>query len=269
MVHGYYERVTSTYREFWGDSYHFALFQGGESREAAIVATEHRIAQDGGFAPGMKVLDVGCGIGGPALNIARISGAEVIGVDLLSEHVRIADARARSAGLAHQVSFLRGDALDLPFAAATFDCAYSFEAGCHIPDKLGFCKECARILRPGGLFLGLDWMRADGLSAAQVATLIEPICRSSAVPELVSPSEFRSELEQAGFQVLVVKDASADAGIVRNWEPLTHEAFAAMRESSRRTDRRSIEMISYSGLALFRAAVEGAFIIGNWRAVKK
>jgi ubiquinone/menaquinone biosynthesis C-methylase UbiE len=268
MVQGYYERVTTAYRQFWGDSYHFALFQGGESREAAIAATERRIAQDGGFAPGMKVLDLGCGIGGPALNIAQISGAEVTGVDLLAEHVRIANERAYRAGLGSQVSFVLGDALRLPFATASFDHVYSFEAGCHTPDKERLCRECARVLKPGGRFLGLDWMHADNLAAEQTAELIEPICQHCALPALVSPSEFGRSLEMAGFQVLVAKDASAEAGILRNWEPLAPAAFAAMRETCERTGSNGIELISCGGWTLLRAAVEGAFVIGYWHAVK-
>src|SRR5215468_2903559 len=79
LVRGYFDLVTPIYLEKWGESFHFAVFRGNKSLEEAITATEQWIADVGCFKPGMKVLDIGCGVGGPALTIAKHSGAHVTG----------------------------------------------------------------------------------------------------------------------------------------------------------------------------------------------
>src|SRR5262249_6916103 len=86
----YYRLVTETYLAGWGASHHFALFGDGQTLAEATVSTESGLAERGNFRPGMKVLDVGCGVGGPALNIAGCSGAHVTGLDLVPERVKIA-----------------------------------------------------------------------------------------------------------------------------------------------------------------------------------
>src|SRR5215470_8731921 len=79
MVRDYYQAVTPLYREGWGDSFNFPPFAGAETLPEATAAQERRIADEGGFRPGWRVLDVGCGIGRPALTIAAHSGAAVTG----------------------------------------------------------------------------------------------------------------------------------------------------------------------------------------------
>ena len=177
MVVAYFDRVTDTYRRAWGDSFHFALFSGAETLPEAMVATERRLADEGGFRPGMRVLDIGCGVGGPALNIAEHSGAHVTGVNIVPHQVEIARRRAAERGLAERTHFEVADGMSMPFPDGAFDAVYIFEAGCHMPDKARFYVECARVLRPGGVFLGNEWLQRDGLTASEAAQHIEPICR--------------------------------------------------------------------------------------------
>src|SRR5437868_14639862 len=94
LTTAYYDRVTDMYRRAWSDSFHFALFTGDETLSEALLATEQRIAREGGFGPETKVLDIGCGVGGPALNIAEFSGAHVTGVNIVEKQLAIARKRA-------------------------------------------------------------------------------------------------------------------------------------------------------------------------------
>ena len=197
MVRAYYDRVTDTYRARWSESFHFAVFKGAEPLEEAMLATEHAIADEGGFRPGMRMLDVGCGVGGPALNIAEHSGALVTGVNIVEKHIAIARERAITRGLANRTEFVVGDGMNLAFADASFDAVYVFEAGCHMPDKGRFYRECARVLRPGGVFLGTEWLKKPGLSAEQETAIIEPICRLFCLPDLISLPELDRFLRDA------------------------------------------------------------------------
>jgi ubiquinone/menaquinone biosynthesis C-methylase UbiE len=265
MVRRYYECVTAVYRHFWGDSYHFALFQGTESRQDALLATERMVAEEGSFRKGLSILDVGCGLGGPALNIAEYSGADITGVDLCEHHVRIAAENAQLRGLAGRVRFMAADGMHLPIADATFDRVYVFESGCHMPDKEAFCLECARVLRAGGQFLGLDWMQRDGLTLDEQERYVEPICRYCSLPSMISPAMMSKHLEAAGFDVVVSQQASQSETLLRNWEPAQQMANAAADG----WDREALQRVSLGGSALSQAARVGAFIIGYWRARKR
>jgi cyclopropane fatty-acyl-phospholipid synthase-like methyltransferase len=283
MVVAYYDRVTDTYRRAWGDSFHFALFSGAETLAEAMVATERRLADEGGFGPGMRVLDIGCGVGGPALNIAEHSGAHVTGVNVVPHQVEIARRRAAKRGLAERTHFEVADGMSMPFPDGAFDAVYIFEAGCHMPDKARFYVECARVLRPGGVFLGLEWLQRDGLTASEAAQHIEPICRCFAVPHLATLAELERYLEAAGLLVEVVEDVSASGNILRNWElvdaknmdgvrsfvpTLVMTTVKALRSIAPGLLPPALRILTDGGVALTEAARAGAFLIGHWRARK-
>jgi sterol 24-C-methyltransferase len=264
MVRCYYECITTVYRRFWGDSYHFALFRGSESREEALSATEEMIADEGSFRPGLRILDFGSGLGVPALHIAEYSGAEIMGIDLCAHHVHIAQERVTRRGMGGKVQFAVADGMYLPFPDSAFDRVYAIEAGCHTPDKTRFCRECARVLRAGGEFLALDWMESDSLTPEDRARYIEPICRYCSLPHMVSLSTMRQYLQDAGLEVLIVEQASSDRTFLRNWEPLEASPNIAGGDWAPET----LWRVSRGGHALADAASAGAFIIGHWRAVK-
>ena len=93
----------------------------------------------GSIAPldGCKVLDVGCGLGGPAFHLAETRGAIVTGVDLVDLNIESATERASTRGLRDRVQFRVANALDLPFADEAFDVVFGQDAWCHVPDKPG------------------------------------------------------------------------------------------------------------------------------------
>lgn len=101
--------------------------------------------------PGERILDIGCGIGGPARWIAAKIGCHVTGVDLTPEFCEAADALNAACGMADCVTIHNGSALDLPLPDAAFDRAYSQNVVMNIADKPRFYHEAFRVLRPGGV----------------------------------------------------------------------------------------------------------------------
>lgn len=269
LVRSYFDRVTDVYRESWGDSFHFAIFEGSEPLGEALRATERRIADDGRFRAGMRVLDVGCGVGGPALTIAEHSGARVTGLNLVERQVAIAREQANARGLADVARFVVGDAMAMPFPDGAFDALYIFEAGCMMPDKPRFYAECARVLRPGAVFLGLDWMQRDGLASSEVDRWIEPICRLHAVPDLVTPLELGHHLARAGFAVDAIEPGARRGDILRNWEVLDEKTIAGIRDLPPDGIPPVLRWVTEGGIALAEGARAGAFLIGYWRAHKR
>jgi ubiquinone/menaquinone biosynthesis C-methylase UbiE len=103
-----------------------------------------------------EVLDVGTGPGHAALLFARQRPrVRVVGVDSSPTMIRIARAKAESAGFIN-VSFQEGDALALPFEDARFDLVYSFASIKHWPDRAQGVREIFRVLRPGGAMVVIE-----------------------------------------------------------------------------------------------------------------
>lgn len=159
-------------------------------------------AQQFGLRPGMRLLDIGCGLGGAARYFAHEHGCQVTGIDLSGEYVGVANALAARVGLDERVSCQAGSALALPFAPGSFDAAYMFHVGMNIEDKSRLFAQVRRVLTPSGLFGIYDVMRlaAGGLSYP-VPWASGP--ESSFVADAAS---YRRLLVAAGFEVLQERD---------------------------------------------------------------
>jgi ubiquinone/menaquinone biosynthesis C-methylase UbiE len=155
------------------------------------------LGAEAGFKPGMHILDIGCGIGGPSRYFAEAHGCRVTGIDLTADYVHTAEALAKRVGLADRVDYRQASAMALPFAPATFDGAYMIHVGMNIEDKPALFAGIRRVLKPGAVFAIFDVMRTgDGALSFPV--------HWAATPEmsfLDSPETYRSALDAAGFEL--------------------------------------------------------------------
>jgi ubiquinone/menaquinone biosynthesis C-methylase UbiE len=147
---------------------------------------------------GMHLLDIGCGIGGPARFAASRYGCKVTGVDLTPEYVETGQALCRWMRLQDKVLLHCENALSLPFENGAFDGAYMMHVGMNIPDKNGLCLEIGRVLRSGARFGVYDVMRLTD----EELTYPVPWATTSNTSALASPDEYRAALEAAGFEVI-------------------------------------------------------------------
>jgi sarcosine/dimethylglycine N-methyltransferase len=129
------------------------------------------LAEKAGIGASTRVLDVCSGMGGPARYLAHRLGCRVTGLDITESRHEAAMRLTALVGLEHLVDFRLGNALDMPFADATFDVVIGQEAFAHVPDKPRLIAECARVVRPGGMIAFTDILRRDGLSAAEFERL--------------------------------------------------------------------------------------------------
>lgn len=108
--------------------------------------------------PGDRALDVATGTGDLAFALWRRVGpdGEVVGTDFSEGMLRLADEKARRAGVADRVTFLWADALDLPFGDGEFDAATVGFAGRNVTDLHRFFSEMRRVVRPGGRVVHLE-----------------------------------------------------------------------------------------------------------------
>lgn len=188
---------------------------------AGAAATREVIAPLG-LGPEARVLDVGCGVGGPARLVAATTGAEVVGIDLTPDYVETATALSRLVGLGERTRFEVAAALATPFEDESFDAALLLHVGMNIPDKRALMAEAARVLKPGGVFAVYDIMAVgegpldfpvpwasepeqsfhESLeayrAAAAEAGFVEVASRDRREPALAFFAEQRARLERAG-----------------------------------------------------------------------
>lgn len=105
----YYNIATDFYENAWGESFHFCRFAHGEAFPQAIARHEHLLAAHVGLRKGMKVLDVGCGVGGPAREMVKFAGCHVTGLNINEYQVQRAKSYAEKEGLAERLDFVQGD----------------------------------------------------------------------------------------------------------------------------------------------------------------
>lgn len=179
-------------------------------------ATVH-LAEQLDLKPGQHLLDIGSGLGGPSRYFAEAHGARVTGIDLTDDYVRTATALAQRVGLGDKVTYRQGSALDLPFAAGSFDGAYMLHVGMNIADKPALFAGIRRVLKPGGFFAIYDVMR-EGEGALHFPL---PWASDPAASFVDTVSAYRRALVDAGFSL----------GATHSRRDIALEFFKQMRAS--------------------------------------
>lgn len=149
-----------------------------------------------------KVLDIGCGIGGPCRMLADEFGCDTIGIDLSKEYIDTANRLSELVGLSHKTKFIQGDATNLPFENNTFDVVWTQHVQMNISDKLKFYTEIDRVLNDKGLFIYYEVFK-NGNTDLSYPT---PWADKSGISFLEESSKTNFMLEQLGL----IKEQSTD-----------------------------------------------------------
>ncbi len=160
-----------------------------------------------GLTVGMRVLDVGGGLGGPARTLASELGCVVEVLDLTEEYCRAGKLLTARTGLSNRVFFRHGSALDIPFPNKSFDVVWTQHSSMNITDKERLYMEISRVLRPGGR-LALHEIMAGPITPIHFPV---PWAREPAISSLRSPGEVRALLMSMGFKEVAWVDETASA----------------------------------------------------------
>ena len=208
LVNQYYDLATDFYEFGWGEHFHFAPRWKKEKFLASLERHERHLARKLRLYPGMEVLDVGCGVGGPARYIAKHTGAKIVGVNNTAYQISRGEKHTQKAKLNHLVSFQKADFMALPAEDGRFDAVYTIEASCHAPDRVKLFQELRRVMKPGALFGGYEWCLTDRYDESDPAhvKIKKDIEIGNGLPDLSHTSVIDRSLEAAGFEVLETQD---------------------------------------------------------------
>jgi sarcosine/dimethylglycine N-methyltransferase len=176
---------------------------------AGGVEPVQRLLELGNVGPGMSLIDLGSGFGGPA-RLAASRGATVIGIDLNPAHVELATQLSVQAGLADRTTFRVGDMTALDLRDGVADRVMLIHAQMNVADKRSLANTIVRLLRPGGQLLAWEVCSAG----AGHVTWPTPWSMDGTDSHLVSPSELRVAFEDAGLRVTSWSDRTSWA---REW----------------------------------------------------
>ena len=233
----YYDLVTDFFEYGWGRSFHFAPRVPGESFKESLARHERNMADVLGLEPGMTVADLGCGIGGPLLEIARCSGAKIVGVNSNAYQLKRARRLAEEAELSHLADFLQCDFLHVEAPDESFDAAYSIEASCCAPDKVSIYGEVFRLLKPGAHFAAYEYCTTERFDPADPVhlRLKEDIQLGGGLLVIDDEQTVDDALRAVGFEVLETRDLAIQTGPSIPWyEPLAGSgiSFASFRSTT-------------------------------------
>ncbi|EEC68040.1 hypothetical protein OsI_35865 [Oryza sativa Indica Group] len=161
----------------------------------------------------MKVLDVGCGIGGPLREIARFSSASVTGLNNNDYQISRGQELNFSVGLSETCNYVKGDFMNMPIPDCTFDAAYALDATCHAPDAVGVYSEIFRVLKPGKLFAMDEWCLTDKYDPdnARHLSIKGELELGNGLPDIRTTRQCIQALKDAGFEVILAKDMAEES----------------------------------------------------------
>ncbi|KAM5437808.1 putative sterol 24-C-methyltransferase [Microsporum ferrugineum] len=239
LVNSYYDLATDFYEEAWAQSFHFCRFGPDEPFLQAIARHEHYLAFRMGIQSDMKVLDVGCGIGGPAREISTFTDCKVVGVNNNGYQIQRATAHAKKEDRSDDVSFVKSDFMELNFPDDYFDAVYAIEATVHAPSLQGVYEQIYRVLKPGGTVGIYEWVMTDEYDDSNPShrAIKLGIERGNGIATMMPRKHAMEAIQAAGF-VLEFEEDLADKGDKIPWyAPLAGEfqarslwgAFSAFR----------------------------------------
>jgi len=178
----------------WGEGY---MAPGGAGNVAKML--------HGLDTQGMRILDIGCGIGGPAFEMARTFGADVVGIDLEAPLIELATRAAERHGLSDSCIFRKVEIGPLPFDDQCFDIVVTAGALTQTKDKSAVFAECFRVLRPGGFLSCYDWTKTEADYSTDMLYWFKMEELSYALETL---EDYRAHFRACGYVDVEIEDAS-------------------------------------------------------------
>ena len=230
QIQQFYDASSSLWEQIWGEHMHHGYYGADgkikKDRRQAQIDLIEELLQWSGVQQAENILDVGCGIGGSSLYLAKKFNAQVTGITLSPVQASRAAERATESLLNTQASFQVADAQNMPFADNSFDLVWSLESGEHMPDKTKFMQECYRVLKPGGKFIMVTWCHRTTENTALTIDEkqhLADIYRVYCLPYVISLPEYAEIARLLPLQNISTADWSK--AVAPFWDVVIDSAF--------------------------------------------
>jgi cyclopropane fatty-acyl-phospholipid synthase-like methyltransferase len=240
-IRWHYDLSTLFYRLLWGRHLHHGLWDDGESPIAAAQNLTETLARLAGIRSGEQIVDIGCGMGGSSIHLAKALGCDVTGITLSPLQRRWAVTSAWWHDVRNKTDFRCLDAEQTDFPAASWDVVWSIECTEHLFDKAGFFHRAAEWLRSGGRVAICAWLAGDPLPSAADVQQVYDVCEGFLCPSLGTASDYTGWLTQAGLEIVVTHD----------WTERVQETWAICDRRVRRTGLRWVAPLFGRNTVLF------------------
>lgn len=252
-IEKYYDDHTDKYLGFC-DTLQATFFKGDfDSVESMVKSTTRRLAAMAGIADCQVVVDAGCGVCGPAIQIAKDHDVKIVAITLSGEQVRLAKERVDAAGLADQITVVKGDYHCIPVESGSADKVLFFESSLYSDNRIDLYSEVYRVLKQGGVLLDKSyWVQDKELSPLQASNrrTFENIYKTS---PLVTVGFALSCMWAAGFKE--VHAISLDEYVENYFQLLEGRDSAFYTKDGEITDLGALCLYSYRDCPVEAAAI--------------
>ena len=215
-IRSHYDLATVFYRLLWGRHIHHGLWEAQEPARVAVQRLTDTLTAEAGICRDARVLDVGCGMGGSSMHLAREIGCHVTGVTLSPFQRRWAAAAARWHRANDRARFLCADAEQVSFKKGTFDVVWSVECTEHLFDKAAFFTKAAGWLRAGGRLAICAWLAGDPPLSESARQQVYDVCEGFLCPSLGTRDDYARWIADAGL--VLERDFDWTPRVIRTWE---------------------------------------------------
>jgi tocopherol O-methyltransferase len=259
-IRSHYQLGTLFYRVLWGPHIHHGLWNGDESASVAQCQLTDTLADLAQIAAGDKMVDIGCGMGGSSIRLAKLRGVAATGVTLSPVQARWASMSSRLNGVGSQARFIAHDAETVEFDSDSFDIVWSVECTEHLFDKPEFFRRAAQWLRPGGRMAICVWFEGEDISRLDHRRQCEEVCQRFVCPSLATRTDYAGWMTDQGLQIQ--HDVDWTDRVTKTWEICKQRVQrTGVRHLAKLLDREQVDFIDGFD-ALLNAYRSGAMQYG-------
>ena len=213
-IQRFYDISSPYWVQLWGEHIHDGYYlTGKESKEEAQVNLIRLLASKANIQKGSKILDVGCGIGGTSIYLAKNFGARTTGVTISTVQVEMAQKTAQQQKT--NSAFYLMDAEQMTFSE-TFDALWIVGVLTHFVDEENFIKGAAKFLNHGSKFILGDWMVAEGITEAERKKYIQPVLQGMLMPNSYSINTYLQWFIKYGYRITYTEDVTTKT--TKTWD---------------------------------------------------
>ncbi len=242
-IRSHYQLGTLFYRLLWGPHIHHGLWYGEETIAEAQNQLVDALADLAQLKSDEKIVDIGCGMGGSSMRLARVWGCEPTGVTISSVQRTWASLASKFKSVPKRPVFICEDAEKIEFPPESFDCVWSIECTEHLFDKERFFHRAAQWLKPGGRIAVCVWFAGDESGSNPLhRRQCEEVCWRFVCPSLGTRHDYARWMTDAGLEI--VHDVNWTQKVDRTWEICKQrvERFG-IRHIAKLVDREQVDFI--------------------------